>query len=81
MEDHDLDDVTLQREAGRDADDGANDTHQRRLGHDRDEDLSPRGPDGTEQWWVRSSKGTWIALRHRRVVVNADGSITLLFLA
>ena len=38
-------------------------------------------PDGTEQWWVRSSKGTWIALRHQRVIINEDGSITLLFLA
>jgi hypothetical protein len=37
--------------------------------------------DGTEQWWVRSSKGTWIALRHQRVMINEDGSITLLFLA
>ena len=38
-------------------------------------------PDGTERWWVRSSKGTWIALRHQRVMINEDGSITLLFLA
>jgi hypothetical protein len=38
-------------------------------------------PDGTEQWWVRSSKGTWIALRHQRVIINEDGSITLRFLA
>ncbi len=38
-------------------------------------------PDGTEQWWVRSSKGTWIALRHQRVMINEDGSATLLFLA
>ena len=38
-------------------------------------------PDATEQWWVRSSKGTWIALRHQRVIINEDGSITLLFLA
>ena len=38
-------------------------------------------PDGTEQWWVRSSKGTWIALRHQWVMINEDGSITLLFLA
>ena len=38
-------------------------------------------PDGTEQWWVRSSKGTWIALRHQRVMINEDGSITLLLLA
>ena len=37
--------------------------------------------DGTEQWWVRSSKGTWIALRHQRVMINEDDSITLLFLA
>ena len=37
--------------------------------------------DGTEQWWVRSSKGTWIALRHQRVMINEDGSMTLLFLA
>jgi hypothetical protein len=36
-------------------------------------------PDGTEQWWVRSSKGTWVALRHQRVMPNDDGSITLLF--
>jgi len=38
-------------------------------------------PDGSERWWVRSSKGTWIALRHQRVMINEDGSITLLFLA
>jgi hypothetical protein len=37
-------------------------------------------PDGTEQWWVRSSKGTWVALRHQRVMPNDDGSITLLLL-
>jgi hypothetical protein len=37
-------------------------------------------PDGTEQWWVRSSKGIWIALRHQRVMPNEDGSITLLSL-
>jgi len=37
-------------------------------------------PDGTVQWYVRSSKGTWIALRHQRVTENDDGSITLLFL-
>jgi len=37
-------------------------------------------PDGTEQWWVRSPKGTWIALRHQRVMPNEDGSITLLSL-
>jgi len=35
-------------------------------------------PDGTEQWWVRSSSGTWVALRHQRVIPNDDGSITLL---
>src|SRR2546427_3843395 len=38
-------------------------------------------PDGTEQWWVRSSKGTWIALRHRRGVGNAGRRSTPLFLA
>ena len=37
-------------------------------------------PDGTEQWWVRSPKGMWIALRHQRVMPNEDGSITLLSL-
>jgi hypothetical protein len=37
-------------------------------------------PDGTEQWWVRSPKGTWVALRHQRVMPNDDGSITLLLL-
>ena len=37
-------------------------------------------PDGTAQWWVRSAKGPWIALRHQRVMINEDGSITLLFL-
>jgi hypothetical protein len=37
-------------------------------------------PDGVEQWWVRSSKGMWVALRHQRVMPNADGSITLLLL-
>jgi len=37
-------------------------------------------PDGTEQWWVRSPKGPWIALRHQRVMPNEDGSITLLSL-
>jgi hypothetical protein len=36
--------------------------------------------DGAEQWWVRSSKGTWVALRHQRVMLNDDGSITLLLL-
>ncbi len=38
-------------------------------------------PDGTEQWWIRSSKGTWIALRHQRLIENKDGTITLLSLA
>ena len=38
-------------------------------------------PDGTEQWWVRSSTGALIALRHERVMINEDGSITLLLLA
>ena len=37
--------------------------------------------DGTVQWYVRSLKGTWIALRHQRVMENDDGTITLLFLA
>jgi hypothetical protein len=37
-------------------------------------------PDGTEQWWVRSSSGTWVALRHQRVMPNDDGSITLLLM-
>ncbi|HYB41218.1 MAG TPA: hypothetical protein VEL75_05575 [Candidatus Methylomirabilis sp.] len=36
--------------------------------------------DGTEQWWVRSSTGTWTALSHQRVVENEDGTITLLYL-
>jgi hypothetical protein len=36
--------------------------------------------DGTEQWWVRSSNGTWIALTHQRVIENDDGTITLLYL-
>jgi hypothetical protein len=35
-------------------------------------------PDGTAQWWVRSSSGTWVALRHERIMPNDDGSITLL---
>lgn len=39
-----------------------------------------RRPDGTEQWWVRSSTGTWIALKHQRVWENDDGSITVLSL-
>ena len=37
-------------------------------------------PDGTEQWWVRSPQGPWVALRHQRVMPNDDGSITLLLL-
>ncbi len=37
-------------------------------------------PDGSEQWWVRSARGTWIALVHQRVVENDDGTITLLSL-
>jgi len=37
-------------------------------------------PDGTEQWWVRSARGTWIALSHQRVMENDDGTITLLLL-
>jgi len=36
--------------------------------------------DGTEQWWVRASDGTWMALSHQRVVENEDGTITLLYL-
>jgi hypothetical protein len=36
--------------------------------------------DGTEQWWVRSPKGNWVALRHQRIMPNEDGSITLLLL-
>ena len=36
--------------------------------------------DGTVQWYVRSSEGTWSALRHDRVMENDDGTITLLFL-
>ena len=36
-------------------------------------------PDGTVQWYVRSVKGAWIALRHERVMENEDGTITLLF--
>jgi hypothetical protein len=35
---------------------------------------------GTEQWWVRSSNGEWLALSHQRVVENDDGTITLLYL-
>lgn len=35
--------------------------------------------DGTEQWWVRSSSGTWIALTHQRVTENDDSTITLLY--
>ena len=37
-------------------------------------------PDGAAQWWIRSSKGMWIALSHQRVMENKDGSITLLLL-
>jgi predicted lipoprotein with Yx(FWY)xxD motif len=37
-------------------------------------------PDGTEQWWVRSARGTWTALSHQRVMENDDGTITLLSL-
>ncbi len=37
-------------------------------------------PDGSEQWWVRSARGTWIALPHHRVMENDDGTITLLLL-
>jgi hypothetical protein len=37
-------------------------------------------PDGSEQWWVKSPKGMWIALPHQRVMPNEDGSITLLSL-
>jgi hypothetical protein len=36
--------------------------------------------DGTNQWWVRSSTGAWMALSHQRVVENDDGTITLLYL-
>jgi hypothetical protein len=36
--------------------------------------------DGTEQWWVRSASGNWIALTHQRVMENEDGTITLLYL-
>ena len=37
-------------------------------------------PDGSEQWWVRSARGTWLALSHQRVMENDDGTITLLLL-
>jgi hypothetical protein len=37
-------------------------------------------PDGTSQWWVRSSSGAWMALSHQRVIENDDGTITLLYL-
>ena len=37
-------------------------------------------PDGSERWWVRSARGTWIALSHQRVMKNEDGTITLLLL-
>jgi hypothetical protein len=36
--------------------------------------------DGSEQWWVRSADGSWIALAHQRVLENDDGTITLLYL-
>ncbi len=36
--------------------------------------------DGTDQWWVRSTSGAWVALSHGRVVENDDGTITLLYL-
>jgi hypothetical protein len=36
--------------------------------------------DGSEQWWVRSGHGAWIALTHQRVIENDDGTITLLYL-
>jgi hypothetical protein len=36
--------------------------------------------DGSQCWWVRSPKGTWIALNHERVMENDDRSITLLVL-
>ena len=36
--------------------------------------------DGTEQWWVRSSRDVWVALSHQRVMDNGDGTITLLYL-
>jgi hypothetical protein len=29
---------------------------------------------------VRSPQGTWVALRHQRIMPNDDGSITLLLL-
>jgi len=37
-------------------------------------------PDGSEQWWVRSARGTWLGLSHQRVMENDDGTITLLLL-
>lgn len=37
-------------------------------------------PDGSDQWWIRSASGTWIALSHGRVVENDDRTITLLYL-
>jgi hypothetical protein len=37
-------------------------------------------PDGSEQWWVRSARGTWLALSHQRVMENDDGTITSLLL-
>ena len=36
--------------------------------------------DGTEQWWVRSPAGAWVALSHQRVAENDDGTITLLYM-
>jgi hypothetical protein len=37
-------------------------------------------PDGSDQWWIRSASGAWIALSHGRVVENDDRTITLLYL-
>lgn len=37
-------------------------------------------PDGSDQWWIRSAGGSWIALSHGRVVENDDRTITLLYL-
>jgi hypothetical protein len=36
--------------------------------------------DGSAQWWVRSTRGIWMALSHQRVIENEDGTITLLYL-
>jgi hypothetical protein len=33
--------------------------------------------DGREQWWVRSSNGTWRALSHQRVMENEDALLYL----